>query len=166
MRSIDRADRFSRLAAQVLAFSGATVLVLAGVVGLGMRGTLAHTDPSHSVVDGSPTAMVEVAPGGVVEPGDVPEALAVWYRGAESHPDVFAEVPCFCGCAAMLDHRHLLDCFVRADGDGWEAHALGCGVCLGEAEQVLALVADGAETGAVVDAVIDRWSDPYLDTQE
>lgn len=97
--------------------------------------------------------MLAVAPGGVIERADIPEPFLVHYEGAAAHPDVFSEVPCFCGCDAMLGHRHLLDCFVRADDDGWEAHAISCGVCLREAEQVLALIAGG---GSIVDTEMER----------
>jgi hypothetical protein len=106
--------------------------------------------------------MVVVSPGGVVEREAVPTALLPRYLGAESHPEVFSATPCFCGCAEMLGHRHLLDCFVRPDGGGWEAHALGCAVCLGEADQVLQLLADGRPVAEIVAAVVEQWSDPYL----
>lgn len=109
--------------------------------------------------------MLAVAPGGVIELADIPEPFLVHYEGAADHPEVFSEVPCFCGCEAMLGHRHLLDCFVRADGDGWEAHASGCGVCLGEAEQVLALIADDVPTDEIVEQVVAEWGDPYLDQE-
>lgn len=166
MRSIDDDDPMRRSAFQVIAFTGLLTLVVAALVGMGLRDSFGREDADGAFVDDRTESMVQVAPGGVLRAGEVPEALVVWYQGAERHPDVFAEVPCFCGCAAMLDHRHLLDCFVRADGDGWEAHALGCGVCLGEAEQVLGLVAEGVETPQIVEAIVERWSDPYLDLEE
>lgn len=112
-------------------------------------------------VPSQPAAMVEVAPGGVIDPADVPESVAVLYRAAHAHSDIFEAVPCFCGCEAMLGHRHLLDCFARPDG-GWEAHALGCGVCLGEAQQVEDLLAEGiTDPGEIRAAVVSRWGDPY-----
>jgi hypothetical protein len=97
----------------------------------------------------------------VIAPEEVPEQVAVLYRAAHDHADVYAQIPCFCGCEAMLGHRHLLDCFARPDG-GWEAHALGCGVCLGEARQVEELLAAGVgDPGAIKEAVIAEWADPY-----
>lgn len=117
----------------------------------------------RSVPDSPVTAaeMVAVAPGGLVQQEDVPEAVAVLYRAAHEHADIYAEVPCFCGCEAMLGHRHLLDCFARPNG-GWEAHALGCGVCLGEAQQVEDLLAIGiADAGSIRELVIAEWGDPY-----
>lgn len=101
-----------------------------------------------------------VAPAGVVAEADVHPALAVHYRTAEANPDVFAAVPCFCGCDKALGHRHLLDCFVRSDGS-WEAHASGCGVCLGEAAQVEDLLAAGSSTDEIRAAVVAQWEDPY-----
>lgn len=109
--------------------------------------------------------MLAVAPGGVIELSEIPDPFLIHYEGAAGHPDVFSAVPCFCGCQAMLEHRHLLDCFVRADGDGWEAHATGCGVCLGEAEQVLALLADEVPLDEIVERVVAEWGDPYLDQE-
>lgn len=107
--------------------------------------------------------MFEVTPGGVIDPSEVPEVIAVHYRAAFANPEIFAGVPCFCGCDEMLGHRHLLDCFARPDGGGWEAHAAGCGVCLGEAEQIEILLAQGVTDPAVIRAaVIERWSDPYM----
>ncbi len=119
-----------------------------------------------AVESANPTAtetMVGVAPGGVLAPDDVPLGLVAHYQAAQAHPDIFEAVPCFCGCEEMLSHRHLGDCFVRADGQGLEAHALGCAVCLGEAQQVMDLIAAGIEDpDKIRDAVVAEWSDPYL----
>lgn len=125
----------------------------------------ATTEAPAPTVTSAPTDMLAVAPGGVIELADIPEPFLVHYEGASDHPDVFSVVPCFCGCEAMLEHRHLLDCFVRPDGEGWEAHATGCGVCLGEAEQVLALIADGIPPDEIVEQIVTEWGDPYLDQE-
>lgn len=125
----------------------ATLLIVVGSFGTGSSGREA--------------IMAAVAPGVVAE-ADIPEGLIPLYHGARDRAAVFAATPCYCGCMEMLGHRHLLDCFRRPDGSGWESHALGCGVCLGEAQHVLELVAGGFDADAVVAAVIDRWSDPYL----
>ncbi len=147
-------DRAPRRTIALAAIGSALVLLASAIVYGAMSGH--DDDPDAS------TGMFALAPGGVIDPADVPEALQTMYRGAEAHADAFAAVPCFCGCEEMLGHRHLLDCFVRPDGDGWEAHAAGCAVCLGEAAQVLDLVAAGATTPEIVEAVGASWSDPYL----
>jgi hypothetical protein len=138
-------------------FAALTGITLVGIVALGVLDSA-----SPSVKAPSQTAaMVEVAPGGVVDPADVPESVAVLYRAAGEHAEIYQGVPCFCGCEAMLGHRHLLDCFARPEG-GWEAHALGCGVCLGEALQIEELLAGGStDLGAIRAAVVARWGDPY-----
>ncbi len=109
--------------------------------------------------------MIDIAPPGVIAEADIPEALRPLYTGAVANSDVFASTPCYCGCMDMLGHRHLLDCFQRPDGSGWEAHAVGCGVCLGEARQVIDLLAAGSEPDEVVAAVVAEWSDPYLEEE-
>lgn len=141
----------------VRSFAGLVVLVGVGIVGVGLLGS---PDPSPDLVVES-DQMVEVAPGGLIEPDDVPGAVAVLYRAAHDHSTVYEQIPCFCGCEAMLGHRHLLDCFARPEG-GWEAHALGCGVCLGEAQQVEDLLAAGVvDASAIREAVVAEWGDPY-----
>jgi hypothetical protein len=76
-------------------------------------------------------------------------------RGGAS--DVYSEVPCFCGCDATLDHRFLLDCFVRPDGR-WEAHASGCGVCLEEGRMIRSMLAGGSATAEIRAEVIDAFT--------
>ncbi len=132
------------------------VLVVASLAGIGLRAVLTAPPPVDS-------EMLAVAPGGVLAADEVPAGLRPHYQAAQDHRATFETVPCFCGCQEMLGHRHLGDCFVRPDGAGLEAHALGCGVCLGEAAQVMDLLAAGVSDPDVIrSAVIDEWSDPYL----
>lgn len=83
--------------------------------------------------------------------------IAGHYHAAADLADVYREVPCFCGCEEFLAHRDLYDCFVRADGQGWEAHAAGCGVCIAESALVRDLTDEGAPVDAIPAAVIDRF---------
>lgn len=108
--------------------------------------------------------MGAIAPPGVLSADEVPPALKEHYEAAQTHFAVFESVPCFCGCQEMLGHRHLGDCFVRPDGTGLEAHALGCGVCLGEAAQVASLIESGVtDVEQIRTAVVATWGDPYFD---
>jgi hypothetical protein len=122
-------------------------VVVALVVG-GLRGGASDTDdaPGHEMTPGAPVELVDLAP-----------AAAEHYRHAEEHRSEYAAIPCFCGCEEFLAHRHLLDCFVRADGAGYDAHAAGCGVCLGESATAHDLLAGGADPDDVVDAVIEQF---------
>ena len=139
------ATMLRRLAA--LALLAVLLLGAATVRSLTLAAESRARAPQHS-------EMLQVAPGGLL--AEVPVEFEELYNGAATHIGVFADIPCFCGCAEVLGHRHLLDCFVRPDG--WEAHALGCGVCLDEAEQVLvALAGGGSDVDVIRNAVIARW---------
>jgi len=153
------ANPLRRARAPLGVLAGLMAMTLVGIIAGGVadsaRGPRNLDDPSPAA------AMIEVAPGGVIDPSDVPEKVAVLYLGAHAHADVYEQIPCFCGCEAMLGHRHLLDCFARPDGS-WEAHATGCGVCLGEATQVEGLLAAGETDPTVIrTAVVAEWGDPY-----
>lgn len=79
--------------------------------------------------------------------------IAGHYRNALTHADAYTEIPCWCGCQQFLGHRNLLDCFVRPDGQGWEAHAAGCGVCNGEAAMAERMLDAGRTPSQVAAAV-------------
>ena len=98
-----------------------------------------------------------VAPGGVVELSSLPPSVAAHYHLAADNPDVFERIPCFCGCDATLEHRSLLDCFVRPGG-GWERHAAGCAVCLDESRIVRSMLARGSPARAIRSTVIDAYT--------
>jgi hypothetical protein len=86
--------------------------------------------------DHDAAATAAASPHGAVAPLDlstVSDDIAGHYRFAAAHAAELAQIPCWCGCQQFLGHRNLADCFVRADGAGWEAHAAGCGVCNAEA---------------------------------
>src|SRR5262245_19887815 len=123
---IDPAEPLSRR--QIVAIAGvltllAAVATMAVVVIAGMSGT----DAPRTAAGASR---------GMVEPLDmstVPDDIAAHYHHAQAHLAEYQQIPCWCGCEQFLAHRTLTDCFVRADGRGWEAHAAGCGVCTAEA---------------------------------
>ncbi|HSJ50422.1 MAG TPA: PCYCGC motif-containing (lipo)protein [Actinomycetota bacterium] len=87
----------------------------------------------------------------------LPAPVAEHYLAAADHPNAYSEVPCFCGCEAMLDHRSLLDCFVRPAG-GWEPHAAGCVVCLDESVMVRSMLARGSPISEIRSTVVDAYT--------
>lgn len=105
---------------------------------------------------GEPAPMLQVAPGGQVALSSLPDDHQALYLAASDDPTAFEQVACYCGCEAFLDHRHLLDCFVRPDG-GWERHATGCGICLAEAREVVEMRADQVP----IDEIARRIDDAY-----
>ncbi len=138
--------------AAVLGVVIASVLVVSGL----------NTPDETDMVISSEQDMGAVSPPGIVTPADVPAALVDHYEGARSHLATFEQIPCFCGCEEMLGHRHLGDCFIRPDGSGLEAHALGCGVCLGEAAQVIEAIDAGVvDPLEIREAIVSTWGDPY-----
>lgn len=128
-----------------LALVGTMFLGAAGIAAAALLGGDDH---------GAPMA---VAPGGQIDLAEVPPEVAEHYRFADRHASVYEQVPCFCGCDAMLEHRHLLDCFVRPAG-GWEAHASGCGVCLQESAIIRDMLADGASPSTIRDAIVAEFT--------
>jgi len=127
---------------------------------LGAAGWLIVTGLDSGSIGPSATpeapAMLAVAPGGTVEFASLPAVQQELYRAAAADPEAFEAVACYCGCEASLDHRRLLDCFVRPDG-GWERHATGCAVCLAEARDVMGLRADGTPISEIVRHIDDRY---------
>lgn len=106
------------------------------------------------------------ARGGVapLDLGTVSAGVAAHFRLAAAHLEEYRQVPCWCGCQQFLGHRNLADCFVRADGRGWEAHAAGCGVCLGEAAIAERMLGDGATPADVTAAVGARFGPTAVTT--
>lgn len=155
-------DPWARIVRVVIMFGGLFAVSIATIfVVAWLNAPVPPSEPSLAVRDD----MGAVAPPGVLLPDDVPPALVEFYDAAQTHMATFEAIPCFCGCEEMLGHRHLGDCFVRPDGSGLEAHALGCGVCLGEAAQVMALIDAGVvDVGEIEAAVVARWGDPYSTT--
>jgi hypothetical protein len=145
-------DRPSRSFAIALGVGLAFVLIAAsGVTTAVMMGGANHA-----------TERVGVAPGGVLELASLPARMQQHYRFAAAHPRTYGDVPCFCGCDAMLDHRSLLDCFVRPDG-GWERHASGCGVCIDESEMVRRMTANGSTDAAIRSSVVAAYTTDGVD---
>lgn len=129
--------------------------LVAAVVLTGTAGWLLAGIPVVPGDEASPQ-MLAVAPGGEIELSSLSEDHRHLYAAAAADPEAFEAVRCYCGCEAFLEHRHLLDCFQRPDG-GWERHATGCAVCLGEAREVIELRADGVPLDDIVRRIDTRY---------
>lgn len=126
------------------------LIVAMGAVALGITVRAMPSDHADT------NAMVNVSPGGHVELASLSSDHQALYLAAADDPEAFEAVACYCGCESFLDHRHLLDCFVRPDG-GWERHATGCAVCLAEARQVLELRDDEVPIEEIARRIDDRF---------
>jgi len=131
----------------------AAVLVVPLVVILVMVASQARSD------EGNPTAASTSA-----GPGDLPDFVytsadsVAAYRLALEQGDLFAQMPCFCGCVNLPQdaHRTLLDCFVNEDGS-LDAHASACTIC----EDIALDAARWQDEGVTVAEIRNRIDEKY-----
>lgn len=80
------------------------------------------------------------------------------YEAAPSHRDLFAHLPCYCGCGLLKEpHASLERCFLLPDGS-FEAHASGCGICTDIALDALAMEAQGLEHADIRTRVDEKYA--------
>jgi hypothetical protein len=80
-------------------------------------------------------------------PGDTKQAYIV----AQQHPELLAQMHCYCGCEQHEGHKSLLDCFRTR-------HGAGCDTCVGEAVTAGKLADSGMPVDQIRDALRDRYS--------
>lgn len=137
-------------AGPILALAVAALIVIVAGVGSGVY------QATHTTVPASATrAHPRMIDGFSLM--DAPSAVRMHYRFAGNHRDTYRQIPCYCGCDSFLTHRSLEDCFVAANGTGWDPHAAGCAVCIDESSIVRRLITGGLSPPAIRDEVIDRY---------
>jgi hypothetical protein len=86
------------------------------------------------------------------------------YEFAARHPDVLRHMPCFCGCERN-GHGSNADCFVSRRGkDGrpeWNAHGIGCGICIDVAHQAMQMHASGASVMDIRSAIDRKYRSEF-----
>jgi hypothetical protein len=80
-------------------------------------------------------------------PGEPHQAYLV----AQSHPDLLAQLRCYCGCERDAGHRSLLDCFRSK-------HGSICPICMGEAVEAGRLTAQGVPVEQIRDLLRSRYA--------
>ena len=83
------------------------------------------------------------------------------FEFAARHPEVLSYVPCYCGCE-QLGHQGNHDCFVKsrtASGGvtEWEAHGIGCAICIDVGREAMLLFNSGASVTASRAAIEKRY---------
>ena len=129
-------------------------LIAAGVAMLALAGACGGSTPagaSDPAVDAPPPVAA------TVDLNTLPAATATLYRVVDANAAVAARLACYCGCGPAQGHRSLADCFLTPSG-AYDAHASGCGVCLGEAQQMRTLLDSGADVPAIRQQIDARWS--------
>ena len=90
-----------------------------------------------------------------------PRTVRDAYRFAAANPDTLKQIPCYCGCGAM-GHSSNYNCFWQAE-DVPDSHALGCGVCVDIAQDVMRGLQQGHTLAVIrqqVDADYSRFGPP------
>ena len=97
---------------------------------------------------GSSTAGLKMAPMEQMsmEVKNAPVTVREAYQFAVANPDALKNVPCYCGCGAV-GHTSNYSCFVKdqkASGEVvFDPHALGCGICVDIARDVMKYTQQG-----------------------
>lgn len=105
--------------------------------------------------DGSPSAHASID---LSHLGDMPADTRAAYEAAPSHRELFAHLPCYCGCGLLKEPHGSLDrCFLLPDGKV-EAHASGCKICTDIATQALAMEAQGLDHATIRARVDEQFA--------
>jgi hypothetical protein len=78
--------------------------------------------------------------------GDTRQAYLV----AQQHPELLAQLHCYCGCEQHEGHKSLLDCF-RSN------HGAGCDTCVGEAVAAGQMADSGLPADQIREALRQRF---------
>ncbi|HKV53565.1 MAG TPA: CYCXC family (seleno)protein [Candidatus Binataceae bacterium] len=103
--------------------SGRTVALIVGVVAalvVGLAGGLVYQMRAAADPAASSASSLTLNPD--LFQGETHDAYVV----AQKHPELLAQLDCYCGCEQHEGHKNLLDCF-RTN------HGAGCATCVGEA---------------------------------
>lgn len=78
--------------------------------------------------------------------GDTRQAYTV----AREHPELLAQLDCYCGCEQHEGHKNLLDCF-RTN------HGAACEICVGEAVTAGQMLSQGTPLDQIHEALRARY---------
>jgi hypothetical protein len=73
------------------------------------------------------------------------------YLVAQKHPELLAQLDCYCGCEQHEGHKNLLDCF-RTN------HAATCATCTGEAVTAGQLYENGTPVDQIREVLRQRYA--------
>lgn len=124
----------------------AVLVVAAGAAALVVSRGDSDTGDAHPMGAAAPLELASVS-----------ETIAGHYRYAEAHQADLSVIPCHCGCEEFLAHENLYDCFIRTDGAGYDSHAAGCGVCIGEAVVASQMLDAGTPATEVAEAIVEQF---------
>ena len=73
------------------------------------------------------------------------------YLVAQNHPELLAQLHCYCGCEQHDGHKNLLDCFRSP-------HAATCEICVGEAVTAGQLADNGMPVEQIRETLRQRYA--------
>jgi Protein of unknown function with PCYCGC motif len=117
---------------------GGVVLLFALIAGFAVSQIRASAD--------SGAAPVRITQDPAIYTGETRQAYTV----AEKHPELLAQLDCYCGCEEHEGHKNLLDCF-RTN------HGAGCDICVGEAVTAGKMYAQGTPIDQIRQALRARY---------
>lgn len=90
-----------------------------------------------------------------------PATVRTAYQFAVANPEALANVPCYCGCAA-IGHKSNLACYVKEFGANgkpvFDDHSLGCSICVDIATDVMRMTAEGKSPAEIRQQIVDAYS--------
>ncbi len=72
------------------------------------------------------------------------------YQAAREHPELLAQLHCYCGCDRERGHNNLLDCFR-------DSHGGHCAICVGEALDAARMYKAGTPVDQIRDVLRQRY---------
>jgi len=119
--------------------AGSIVVVLLIVTGVAVYQMRASADPAGS------------SNGLTLDPNLFEGKTHQAYLVAQEHPDLLAQLHCYCGCEQHEGHKNLLDCF-RTN------HGAGCATCVGEEVLAGQLFENGTPVDQILATLRQRYS--------
>jgi hypothetical protein len=120
--------------------------VIAGAVAIGLLIFMAAAVYELRAADSAATANSLTLDPNLFE-GKTHQAYVV----AQQHPDLLAQLHCYCGCEQHEGHKSLLDCF-RTN------HGAGCATCVGEAVMAGQLYDNGTPVDQILATLHERYA--------
>jgi hypothetical protein len=111
------------------------------VIGIGAWQMRAAADPKSDSADASLTQDP------ALYQGDTRQAYTV----ARDHPELLAQLDCYCGCEQHEGHKNLLDCF-RTN------HGAACDICVGEAVTAGQMLSQGTPVDQIREVLRTRYA--------
>ena len=142
------------------------VVLLSGFAGSACshgRADKPNPDPHQSHGQPSPSATARRIPSHFTEPpnvkslpptlnpADFKDKVRHAYQVAKDHPQLLAQLPCFCYCDSFIGHKSLYSCYV-------DDHSSGCSVCIDSALMAKQLSKEGLNAKEIRDKLITRYS--------